>query len=275
MKRNKTLQDLNLADDFLFAKVMENEEVCKKVLEKILGFEIKKVRSVESQLTKDVAYDAKSIRLDIFLTDDMKNAYTVEMQTVNKYNISKRARYYHGVVDVDQLLKEGMSYNELNDNYVIFICTFDALKKGLHQYTFESICIEDGQTKLNDGVHTIVLNTKGVADDVDAEMKAFLDYVENSTDEIVSHSNSSLLNTLHKQVKEIKSSSTAGVEYMKLDEMIKKGVEEGREEGIRDGRAQGIRSEKICTAKKLLGKGLNKNEIEEITGLSKKEIEEL
>lgn len=42
-KVNKTIQELNLEDDFLFAKVMSDKEICRKVLEKILGISIKKV----------------------------------------------------------------------------------------------------------------------------------------------------------------------------------------------------------------------------------------
>jgi len=34
---NKTIQQLNLEDDFLFAKVMSDKDICRKVLEKILG----------------------------------------------------------------------------------------------------------------------------------------------------------------------------------------------------------------------------------------------
>ena len=32
----KTIQQLNLSDDFLFAKVMADSEICRRVLEKIL-----------------------------------------------------------------------------------------------------------------------------------------------------------------------------------------------------------------------------------------------
>ena len=31
---NKTLKELNLEDDFLFAKVMSDKEICKELLEK-------------------------------------------------------------------------------------------------------------------------------------------------------------------------------------------------------------------------------------------------
>lgn len=78
-KNRPTLQELNLSDDFLFAKVMENEEVCRRLLEKILDLKIKKVRFVEPQLTKDVVHDAKSVRLDIFLDDEENSVYTVSI----------------------------------------------------------------------------------------------------------------------------------------------------------------------------------------------------
>ena len=39
----KQIEALNLEDDFLFAKVMSDQELCRKVLEKILKISIKKV----------------------------------------------------------------------------------------------------------------------------------------------------------------------------------------------------------------------------------------
>ena len=40
---NKIIEQLNLDDDFLFAKVMSDREICKKVLEKILNIKIKHI----------------------------------------------------------------------------------------------------------------------------------------------------------------------------------------------------------------------------------------
>ena len=37
---HKIIEQLNLDDDFLFAKVMSDKEICKKVLEKILDIKI-------------------------------------------------------------------------------------------------------------------------------------------------------------------------------------------------------------------------------------------
>lgn len=50
----KTIQELNLEDDFLFAKVMTDKEICRKVLEKILNVPIKEVVLPTTQRTIDI-----------------------------------------------------------------------------------------------------------------------------------------------------------------------------------------------------------------------------
>ncbi|MEG2289328.1 MAG: hypothetical protein RR891_12320 [Clostridium sp.] len=64
---SKTLKELNLADDFLFAKVMSDKEVCKEFLEKLLGIKIKEVKMPENQKTIDLLLESKGIRLDIYV----------------------------------------------------------------------------------------------------------------------------------------------------------------------------------------------------------------
>ncbi len=45
----KRLKDLNLEDDFLFAKVMSDKEICKEFLEKLLEIKIEKIEMPENQ----------------------------------------------------------------------------------------------------------------------------------------------------------------------------------------------------------------------------------
>ena len=59
----KNIKDLNLEDDFLFAKVMSDNEICRRVLEQILNISIKKVESPITQKTIDLLLDGKGIRL--------------------------------------------------------------------------------------------------------------------------------------------------------------------------------------------------------------------
>ena len=76
----KTIQDLNLEDDFLFAKVMSDKEICRKVLEKILRQPIKEVVIPTTQRTIDILFEGKGIRLDVYVNDDKGTVYNVEMQ---------------------------------------------------------------------------------------------------------------------------------------------------------------------------------------------------
>lgn len=56
-----------------------------------------------------------------------------------------------------------------------------------------------------------------------------------------------------------------------FDEVEEKGIQKGREEGIQKGREEGI----LSVAKKMIEKGIEINEIAELTGLSMEEIEKL
>lgn len=74
----KKLQELNLCDDFLFFKVMQDTELCRELLEMIFK---KPIRKVVNQSEKSVKANPKSrgIRLDVYLEGDDK-VYVVEMQ---------------------------------------------------------------------------------------------------------------------------------------------------------------------------------------------------
>ncbi len=83
-------QNLNLSDDFLFAKVMEDETVLRPVIEKILGIRIRNMTIVQSQRVIDIEPDSKGIRLDIMADDEKGSRYNVEIQKKNEYNIGRR-----------------------------------------------------------------------------------------------------------------------------------------------------------------------------------------
>ncbi|WP_143329213.1 Rpn family recombination-promoting nuclease/putative transposase, partial [Clostridium beijerinckii] len=90
------LKELKLKDDFLFAEVMSDKEICKELLEKILEIEIEKVEMVEEQKTIDLLLESKGIRLDVYVKDENNTIYNVEMQRAKHKNLPKRLRYYQG-----------------------------------------------------------------------------------------------------------------------------------------------------------------------------------
>lgn len=237
----KTIQELNLEDDFLFAKVMSDMEICRKVLEQILKVPIKKVEVPATQKSINILYEAKGIRLDVYVNDDKGSIYNVEMQRGQKSVLPKRTRYYQGCIDLD-LIQAGSYYTELRKSYVIFICTFDPFADRRHIYTFENRCLENMSIPLGDDTTKIFLNTKGVLDDVDSDMKEFLAYVENTTDAFAARASNPFIREIQKKVNEVKQSREMEVEYMTLmmrdRENLEKGRREGRLEGHREGRQE-------------------------------------
>ena len=237
-------QNLNLSDDFLFAKVMEDEAVLRPVVEKILDIRIREMTIVQSQRMIEIEPDSKGIRLDIMTDDVAGSRYTVEMQNENEYNINKRSRYYHSMMDLD-LLEKGKKYNRLQKNIVIFICTFQPfVSSGRHRYFFEKRCVQEPELALEDGVTTVILSTKGTKKDIDEEMAAFLRYVEDSSEEVADRSDSSLVKLIHAKVCTVKQSKVREAEYMKLQERDQNNFQRGWSEGLRKGRSEGLREGK-------------------------------
>lgn len=54
--------------------------------------------------------------------------------------------YWNVYWDLDMdALAAGISYEDLPDSYVIFICDFDPFGKGLYKYISEPWCMEPGK----------------------------------------------------------------------------------------------------------------------------------
>ena len=104
----KTIQQLNLSDDFLFAKVMADSEICRRVLEKILKVPIRKVEAPATQRTIDLLFEGKGVRLDVYVNDDEGTVYNIEMQCNKKRNLPKRTRYYAGSIDLDLIAAQAL-----------------------------------------------------------------------------------------------------------------------------------------------------------------------
>ena len=260
---SKTLKELNLEDDFLFAKVMSDKNICKELLEKILDIKIEKVELVNEQKTIDLLLESKGIRLDVYVKDDNNTIYNVEMQRGKHKSLPKRLRYYQGNIDLD-LISKGEDYKKLSKSYIIFICTFDLFNRGRHKYTFKNTCLEDSSIILNDETEKIILNTKGVLKDINEELLEFLEYVEESTDAVVENFNGELVKNIHKKVKEVKNDSLVEVEYMTLLERDREKIEEGRKEGIKEGIKEGREKAMQQLILKQYSKGLSIEYIAEI-----------
>ncbi|MFG6357501.1 MAG: Rpn family recombination-promoting nuclease/putative transposase [Acetatifactor sp.] len=255
-KKQTKWEDLGISNDFLFGKVMQDAELCKELLQRILpDMDIDHVEYPELQKTIKEDFDAKGVRLDAYVNDGEGTVYDIEMQAATSNLLPRRTRYYQSMIDL-QLVDKGRDYDTLNNSYIIFICLSDLFGKDLYVYTFENTCKEDSTVILNDGAKKIFLNADGKRGAISKELKAFLDYVAGKSSEDI------FVRKLDSAVKEAKKNREWRHEYMTLlmrdRENQKIGEEIGKEIGKEIGRIFGAIS---------MGKDLGLSDEELITRL--------
>ena len=255
-------EDLNICSDFLFGKIMQDAELCKELLQRILpDLEIDHIEYPELQKAIKPDADAKSVRLDVYVRDDKNSVYDIEMQVSNTGELPKRTRFYQSMLDL-QLLDKGQTYKQLKPSYIIFICPFDTFGAGRHLYTFQNFCREDYRIVLGDETSKIFLNADSSMEDVSRELRAFLDYVagRESEDDFVKR--------LEEAVKEAKKNREWRHEYMTLLMRDQENIEKGIEKGIERGTLQERR--KIII--KMIGQGFNDVQIMSVCETNEEEI---
>ena len=229
----KRFEELEIQDDFMFGVIMRNPKYCKPFLETVLNIKIERIEYPKSQEIIDLSSDAKSVRLDVYVEDGKGTVYNIEMQTTSNKNIPKRMRYYQGMIDLN-ILEKGEDYRGLKKSFVIFVCTFDLFGQGRHVYTFENRCVQDLELPLKDDTVKIILNTKGILDDVSIEMKSLLDYIDGKEPE------DDFTRELDDAVNEVRDNEKWRLEYMTLQMSYQEKYELGVQDGIELGREQGI-----------------------------------
>ena len=264
----KSFDELTIADDFMFCKVMQDEGICKEFLEMILADKIGKITYLSSQDAVFTGSESKSVRLDLLVKDETGKSYDIEMQVVNEHNIPKRMRYYQAAIDI-AFLDKGEHYKALNDSYIIFVCLFDAVGKGKPLYTFENICIEDGQTPLRDGTKKVIINAQAFSKAENKELRSFLEYVKTGT------VNTEYTGRIETMIQAVKHNEQARKEYRFMSGFEMDAREEGIQQGKSLGLAEGSRQAKLETARILKQLGDSVKKIMQATGLTQEEVESI
>ena len=94
----KNYEELEMKDDFMFGKVMENRELCRELLQTLLGITIEAVTYPEKQKPIAITSEGRSVRLDVYVQDDNATVYDAEMQQGTRRDersreLPKRSRY--------------------------------------------------------------------------------------------------------------------------------------------------------------------------------------
>ena len=215
----RSLQDLNLIDDYMFDIATMDLETCKSIIELSLNIRIQEIQWKENQKVIHNLPGKRGIRLDFYVRDVNGTVFNVEMQKRNDGNLSKRTRYYSALLDAPLLEKGERQFDKLPETYIIVICGFDLFKEGRYRYRFRYHCDEDPGLILQNGLTVVFLNTKG--QDVigaEPELIAFLRFVENSTAEEAHLSEDPRIQEMYRKINTLKNSEAVEADYMTAEE---------------------------------------------------------
>ena len=275
MNYSEKYENISFTNNFAFCKVMQNEEICREVIETLLHIKVGRLeyKSFEKDLKLEI--DKRGIRLDVYIADSDR-VFDLEMQTTDKKNLGCRMRYYQSLIDAE-LLDKGANFNDLKESNIIFFCTFDPFRKGLPQYTFCNSCEELPDLKLDDKCKKIAYNVNAFEKVDDEKIRKLLEFISTGKSE------TTLTNKICKELKRVQGNEEWRAEYMTW-EMLKQdtydsgfsaGEERGRNEGISLGITQGEHKKAVEAAKNMRFRNIPIDVISECTGLSIEVIQDL
>ena len=234
--RIKPVEELRFTDDFMFCRVMQNPDLCKGVIERLLGIKVERIEYPELQKEIRPYYSAHGVRMDVYVKDSDR-IFDIEMQTSVPEDLPRRMRYYQSMIDIDTLIK-GSEYENLKESYVIFLCTKDPFGLGLPVYSFSTVCKEKKDFALNDGISKLFFNASAFASEKNLEIKGFLGYLCSGKP------SDAFTEDIERRVERLKINEIFRSDYM-MDALP---LHDARKAGLKEG----IERTKYATAKQLL-----------------------
>lgn len=151
------IDNFTLMSDIFMRNVFKKKECLEYVLQIIL--QNHKLFIAEHIIQKDYKnLQGRSAVMDCVARDADGQYFNIEIQQENEGVSPNRARYNSGLMDMN-MLNPGQDFDELTENYVIFITRNDILGYGLAIYHVERVILEvDGF--FGDGTHIIYVNSK-------------------------------------------------------------------------------------------------------------------
>lgn len=276
---SKPWEELTIADNFIFCKVMENERICKGVLETLLGIKVGHIEYLRTENSLENFYESRGIRLDVYVKDSDR-IFNIEMQTGNYDDMLLRARYYLSSSDVSTT-KRRTKFKDIRETYILFICKDDPFGEGIPRYTKISKFLETDRIPYDDKSHNVFYNCNAWEKEKNPEVRGVLKFIYGLKPD------SSLALEMNEAASLAKQKSDLEDEYMYFSDILEDEKEEAREIGLAEGRAEGLaeghaegleagrHQQKIESAKNAISLGLSEQQVAAISGLSPEEVRQL
>ena len=272
----------------------ETKSVTKELVGSILEEEITEIDLEQNPILEKNIKDEKIGILDIRAKLNNNTNCNVEIQLVDQKNIEKRALYYWSKMYIESI-KAGHDYSELEKGVVILIVDFEIknLKDVDHWITEWELRGKDYTNKILTPVEKIVILElpkfkKYKNKTQNQELKNWVEFIINPEkkmqgeskeiekarrvlEEMSQDKNERYLAELRqKYIMDQKAIEDAG-----YDKGYDSGYDSGYNSGHDSGTIEGKRKEKLEIAKKMKSRKIDIDDIIEITGLTKEEIEKL
>ena len=230
---SKPWNELTFADNYIFCKVMLDEELCKKFIEILLDISISKIEYLNTENLVENYYDSRGVRRDVYVMDSDR-VFDIEMQTGDYDDLLLRARYYQSASDVATTKRRTM-FKKLKESFILFVCVDDPFGAGIPVYTRKMEFLETDEILYNDKSHAVFYNASAYDKVTDnEELKAVLRFVyENKAQ-------SEYTDQLDVSSKNAKSRSEWEDDYMYFQDILEEEKELAREAGLAEGRQAGL-----------------------------------
>ena len=287
MKENKKIKEktseeggcielLKLKNDYTFKRVFGytgNEEITKGLLNAILKEKVTEVSLNCNTILERDLYDDKLGILDIRAKVNNLVDINIEMQLVDEKNIEKRIIFYLSKM-YTQNLKKSHNYSELNKCISILFIDFELEKlKEIPKYLTKWNIREEtyGKIILTDVLEFYIIEMPKINkySSVNTLLDTWVKFISNSEGLNMENADESI-----KKAKEVLDEISEDEHEQYLAHLREKYIFE--RQGIEEaGFDKGAKAKQIEIAKKMKAKNMKIDEIAEITGLTKEEIEKL
>lgn len=299
----------NLKNDIVFKAFFSrkgNEEFLIDFLKGLLKIDIEKIKVKEEVNLEQLKPEEKGGRLDLQATLDNGIVVNIELQMENEYNIEKRTAYYSSKV-LARETKRGTDYKDIEQVIMINILNYELLGfdeyisktaivldkhrdyeviKNLQWYFIELPKFRRAHPDLNEKIDQWLV----FLDDNDKEAIRLAEKknptIKKAREEMTYLTGDEAVQRLQDlrdkwemdRISSINTAKERGVEQgLKegIEQGLKEGIEQGLKQGVEQGLKQGEEKSKKEMAKKMKKMQMKIEDIMELTGLTKEEIEKL
>lgn len=284
LEKNKVDKSMTPQNDFLFQKIFAskgNEDMLQEMLEEILNIKINNINITNEYTLEKMYNDTKGGRIDLKVTINEHKIVDVEMQIVDKKDMEDRDIYYASNLYTEEM-KEGEGYKNNKEVIIVSILSYNIA--GRNNYIDSARFRWDSdKTVMSDKIQMYFIQLPKFLKQNKKDKKKLSQWLyfisqENKEELEMAIEENDKVAKAEKLLKEALADPETR-EILRIKDRIRfdreMDLEIATEEGRAEGIAEGEKNKQKQIAKKMKAKGMSVKEIEELTGLTKEEIEKL